>query len=207
MNSTPLRRFLRAGSITGAAVFLGEVPSLSRARAQDAHPTPHPDSAAAKAPDRARIEEVLKGLSRGRVVGQLAVSPDGKRVAWTEPAGGSEEIRVAPLDGLAKSEPVTAAAKPEQRCHEGELGWAPDSKALAFFSDCAKLGEQADLYLSRLDGKPAQRLTGLKGYVEAPAFSPDGSKVAFLYVEGATRPAGALAATKPPEIGRASCRE
>jgi dipeptidyl aminopeptidase/acylaminoacyl peptidase len=198
MNSTPLRRFLRAGSIIGAAVFLGAVLNLSRAMAQDAHPASQPGSAAAKAPDRARIEEVLRGLSRGRLVGQLAVSPDGKRLAWTEPASRGEEIRVAPLDGLAKSEPVTAAANPEQRCHEGELAWAPDSKALAFFSDCAKLGEQTDLYLSRLDGKPARRLTGLKGYVDAPAFSPDGSRVAFLYVEGATRPAGALAAMKPP---------
>jgi dipeptidyl aminopeptidase/acylaminoacyl peptidase len=198
MNSTPLRRFLRAGSIVGAAVFLGAVLNLARAVAQDAHPVPQPDSSAAQAPDRARIEEVLRGLSRGRSVGQVAVSPDGKRVAWTEPASRGAEIRVAPLDGLAKSEPVTAAAKVEQRCHEGELAWAPDSKALAFFSDCAKLGEQTDLYLSRLDGKPARRLTGLKGYVDAPAFSPDGSKVAFLYVEGATRPAGALAAMKPP---------
>jgi dipeptidyl aminopeptidase/acylaminoacyl peptidase len=198
MNSTPLRRFLRAGSIVGAAVFLGAVLNLSRAVAQDSHPAPQPDSAAAQAPDRARIEEVLRGLGRGRLVGQAAVSPDGKRLAWTEPASRGEVIRVAPLDGLAKSEPVTAAANPEQRCHEGELAWAPDSKALAFFSDCAKLGEQMDLYLSHLDGKQAARLTELKGYVDAPAFSPDGSKVAFLYVEGATRPAGALAAMKPP---------
>src|ERR1035441_9232452 len=87
MNSTPLRRFLRAGSIAGAAVFLGAVLNLSRAVAQDAHPAPHPDSTAAKAPDRARIEEVLKGLSRGRVVGQLAVSPDGKRLGWMLASG------------------------------------------------------------------------------------------------------------------------
>ena len=105
---------------------------------------------------------------------------------------------MAPLNDLKKSERVTAAAKPEQHCHEGQMAWAPDSKALAFFSDCAKPGEQSDLYLSRLDGQPARRLTELKGYVEAPAFSPDGKSVAFLYVEGATRPAGALAAMKPP---------
>jgi dipeptidyl aminopeptidase/acylaminoacyl peptidase len=131
-------------------------------------------------------------------VEQLAVSPDGKRLAWTERTGGGVEISVAPLSDLAKSARVTAAAKAEQRCQEGEIAWAPDSKVLAFFSDCARPGEQTDLYLSHLDARPAQRLTELRGYVEAPAFSPDGSKVAFLYVEGATRPAGALAAMKPP---------
>jgi dipeptidyl aminopeptidase/acylaminoacyl peptidase len=108
------------------------------------------------------------------------------------------EIRVAPFDDVSKSERVTAAAKAEQHCHEGEIAWAPDSKELAFFSDCARPGEQTDLYLAQLNGKAAKRLTDLKGYVAAPAFSPDGSAVGFLYVEGATRAAGALAAMKAP---------
>jgi dipeptidyl aminopeptidase/acylaminoacyl peptidase len=98
---------------------------------------------------------------------------------------------------MAKSDRVTAAAKPEQHCREGQMVWAPDAKALAFFSDCAKPGEQSDLYLTAMDGSPARRLTELKGYVEAPAFAPDGQSVAFLYVKGATRSAGALAAMKP----------
>lgn len=130
-------------------------------------------------------------------MGQVAVAPDGKRLAWTQYAKEGAEIRVAPLYDLKKSERVTAASKEDQHCSEGEFVWSPDAKALAFFSDCAKAGEQADLYLTRLDGSPARRLTELKGYVEAPAFSPDGTSVAFLYVESATRPAGALAAMKP----------
>ena len=131
-------------------------------------------------------------------VGQVAISPDGKRLAWIEGGRRGGEIRVAPFDDLAKSARVTAATRADQQCSEGSLSWAPDSKVLAFLSDCAAPHEQMDLYLSHLDGKPARKLTTLKGYVGAPAFAPDGKAIAFLYVEGATRPSGALAAMKPP---------
>jgi acylaminoacyl-peptidase len=147
----------------------------------------------------AHIEEILRSLSRGHYIGQVAISPDGKRLAWIGDSG----ILVAPLGNLEASQHVTAAGSSDQSCLEDELTWEPDSAALAFFSDCANPGGQSDLYLSRLDGVPALRLTALHGYVQAPAFSPDGKSVAFLYVEGATRAAGALAAMKRPsgEIG------
>jgi dipeptidyl aminopeptidase/acylaminoacyl peptidase len=106
------------------------------------------------------------------------------------------EIRVAPLDKLDKGVRFTAG-KPEQHCREGQMTWAPDSRAVAFFSDCASSSEQTDLYIQPIEGGTARRITELKGYVGAPAFSPDGQSIAFLYVEGATRPAGALAAMKP----------
>jgi dipeptidyl aminopeptidase/acylaminoacyl peptidase len=153
---------------------------------------------AQNAPDRAHIEEVMRGLNRGHGVGQVAVSPDGKQLAWIEGGRGGGQILVAPLDDLKKSQRVTAATKPDQKCGEGELAWEPDSKALAFLSDCASTSGQMDLYLSHVDGAPAKQITALKGYVHEAAFSPDGSKIAFLYVEGATRAAGALAAMKLP---------
>jgi dipeptidyl aminopeptidase/acylaminoacyl peptidase len=183
---TPNRISLRAVLLAGAALLLGAAFSLS-APAQ---------TQTSASPERATIEEMLKGLNRGHSIGQVAISPDGKRLAWIEGTKEGAEIHVAPLDELAKYERVTAAAKPDQHCREGQIAWAPDAKSLVFFSDCAKPG-QSDLYLAR-QGSPARRLTELKGYVEAPAFSPDGKSVAFLYVEGATRPAGALAAMKPP---------
>ncbi len=158
---------------------------------------PAQSASTAAEPERTHIEDTLKGLNRGTFIGAVALSPDGTRLAWT---GGSREgmqLRVAPIDDLAKSERVTAATKPDERCREGAPLWEPDSKALAFFSDCASESGQDDLYLSRLDGAPARRITQLEGYVHEPAFSPDGSKIAFLYVKGATRPAGALAAMKP----------
>jgi len=188
MFSTPLRTCLRVGLFACASLALG-LHFSSSASAQDA--------AAAKAAGRAHIDDVLKGLNRGRSVGQVAVSPDGTRLAWLQPGKDGGEIRVAALGDLTKSVRVTAAAKPDQHCREGQIVWSPDAKALAFFSDCAGTNGQTDLYVAPADGGAAKRLTTLNGYVEAPAFSPDGQSVAFLYVEGATRSAGALAAMKP----------
>ncbi len=175
--------------LASAALLLGAAISLSTSQAQTAAPALTQASASA---NRAHIEEVLKGLNRGHSIGQVAISPDGKRLAWIE----DTEIRVAPRDDLSQSERVTAAAKPEQHCRENQITWSPDAQSLVFFSDCAKPG-QSDLYLAR-QGSPARRLTELKGYVEAPSFSPDGKVIAFLFVEGATRPSGSLAAMKPP---------
>jgi dipeptidyl aminopeptidase/acylaminoacyl peptidase len=188
---------LRLGKLS-AALVLGAIFSFSCALAQPPAAQVRADASV----DRAHIAEALGGLSRGRTIAQTAISPDGRRLAWIQQMKAGVEIRVAAVADLmggkpGKSERITAGAKPEMHCEEGKIAWAPDSRSLAFFSDCTE-PEQADLYLTRLDGSPARRLTELKGYVDAPAFSPDGSRVAFLYVEGATRPAGALAAMKPP---------
>src|SRR6202453_2921933 len=155
---------IRAGFM--ACVVLVSISNFLSAAAQE----PAAAKAPSASPERTHIDDVLKGLNRGHSVGQVAVAPDGKRLAWLQPGKDGAEIRVAPLDDLAKSERVTAAAKPDQHCHEGQMVWAPDAQALAFFSDCARPGEQADLYVARMDGSPAQRLSKLNGYVEEPAF-------------------------------------
>jgi dipeptidyl aminopeptidase/acylaminoacyl peptidase len=148
----------------------------------------------------ARVEEVLRGFHHSHFIESVAISPNGKRLAWIE----NGTISVAPLDDLDKRRRVTAGVSDlvYTGCTERELAWSPDSSALAFFSDCssgaASSGSQDNLFLASLDGSPAKPLTSLHGYVHAPIFSPDGRQIAFLYVEGATRPAGALAAMKPP---------
>jgi dipeptidyl aminopeptidase/acylaminoacyl peptidase len=148
------------------------------------------------APPPAQLDEILSSQNRARTISQVAISPDAKRIAWLE-AG---QIRVAPFDNLAQSQPVIAAS-PVQSCNTTDLIWSPDSASIAFLSDCADPPDQPtqpDLFVSHLHGNPAHRLTELHGYVDAPAFSPDGKSIAFLYVEGATRPSGALAAETPP---------
>jgi len=183
----PTRTFVFVVALLTAAALAAQNASIG------AQPAP-----LAKDPDRTHIEEVLNGINHGRSVGQVAVSPDGKHLAWIEGSRAGGEIHVAAFDDLKKTDRITAASKPDQHCREGQLAWAPDSKGIAFLSDCARPGEQMDLYFSHLDGKTASRLTTLNGFVEEPAFSPDGSRIAFLFVDGATRPSGALAAMKAP---------
>jgi len=139
----------------------------------------------------------MSGVGQTRFVSQVALSPDGKRIAWTE----SGQIFVSPVDtrgDLKKSQRITAAASPDKKCGDGDPIWSPDSASIAFLSDCVGTDGQDDLYFSHLDSRPASAISTLHGYVHEPAFSPDGSKIAFLYVEGATRQAGALAAMKLP---------
>jgi dipeptidyl aminopeptidase/acylaminoacyl peptidase len=104
---------------------------------------------------------------------------------------------VAPLDNPSATHQVTACAEGKQG-QENEIAWSPDSSKLAFFSDCNNEHQQG-LYLAEPDAKtPAHRLTTFHGYADSPQWSPDGKFIGLLYVEGATRPSGALAAMKPP---------
>ncbi len=177
-----MSRFKSLSPSVIAALILS-APLLARAQTVPAQPAPSPSST--------QLDQILSSQNSVRTTNQVAISPDGKHVAWID-AG---EIRVAPFDNLALSQSLTSS---QQSCTASSFVWSPDSASIAFLSDCADPGEQSDLYLSRLDGNPALRLTELHGCVDAPAFSPDGNSIAFLYVEGATRPPGALAAETPP---------
>jgi Tol biopolymer transport system component len=151
-----------------------------------------------------RIGSVLTELSKVRTLHQTAISPDGKYLAWVvdaQPGGGPTEIELAPLSAPSATTRVTAASK-AQICEEGQIAWSPDSTTLVFLSNCQPPKEnpaQSDFFLYSAAAKSApRRLTHLHGIPEAPAFSPDGQQLGFLYVEGASRKASPLAAEKPP---------
>jgi dipeptidyl aminopeptidase/acylaminoacyl peptidase len=147
-----------------------------------------------------RIANILSELEKTRTIHQAALSPDGQTIAWVADADGATEIKVAAVGDPSRSHRLTAGNGAP--CIEQSLAWSPDSKALAFTSDCnAPAGSmsQPDVYVATAAAASVpRRLTHLHGGVTSLAFAPDGLHIACLYIEGATRPAGALAAMKPP---------
>ena len=150
------------------------------------------DSPATRPPANPKVRAILADLAKVESVGQTSLSPDGTRLAWTERERGSHgRIMISDAHGQ-NAEQLDASTD----CTASNPQWSPDSRALLFEGECGK-GDQTDLFVTSLNGKP-QQVTHLKGYVQHPAWSPDGQRIAFLYVPGATRAAGALAAMKPP---------
>jgi dipeptidyl aminopeptidase/acylaminoacyl peptidase len=66
--------------------------------------------------------------------------------------------------------------------------WSPDGLRLAFVSQLDEdwdLKLASDLYVADVDGNwEPRKLTGSDGGIDLPAWSPDGSEIAFLYTKG-----------------------
>ena len=133
-------------------------------------------------------------LERVRAVRQVALSPDGRRVAWVQEVhGGGSEIAVRTI-GDARVERISASADGTS-ARERAIAWSPDSATLAFLSDAQSHG-QLQLFVAK-PGEVARRVTDAKGQLADPRWSPDGSRIALLYVEGSTQETGALVAYAP----------
>jgi hypothetical protein len=155
-----------------------------------------------------RIDTLLTQLGKVRDVAEVALSPDGHQLAWVVETNGKPGIVLADANGQ-HAHSVGLAAKPGT-CSENGLAWAPDSRHLAFLSNCAssRMGmggnKQPDIYVldTQSQDKPTH-LSSLTGFAHALSWAPDGKTLGLLYVEGATRRASALAAAKPAtgEIG------
>src|ERR1700682_2060508 len=145
--------------------------------------------AAAAAPaKKPSVESLLTTLHSVQEYGHVAISPDGKRLAWVKKikdrkgAWKLAAVEVAEVGSSAAPARVTAAA--DGRAHdERDPVWSPDGKQIAFLSDGAKDG-QAQVWLAPASGGAARRLTTVKGQLADPRWAPDGKAGAFLYVGG-----------------------
>ena len=147
-----------------------------------------------------RLAAIHEKASTLHTPGQVAISPDGALIAYT-----IRQREGSTLHLIASSNPDPAkerliAPNGEVACSNSAPVWSPDSQTLAFTSSCTtkeqKPGQDQIFLWSRATGDVRQ-LTHLTGLFQQAAFSPSGKAIAFLFVENATRSAGALAAMTP----------
>jgi dipeptidyl aminopeptidase/acylaminoacyl peptidase len=141
---------------------------------------------------QARVSSILDGIGQAKHPGTLALSPDGHTLAMVLPTGLA--IQRLSDTGTAEGQPSTVAVCPHGAA-VSSLTWSPDSAHLAILATC---DNTPGVYLVDHGATSAHRLAELHGFAEALQYTPDGHHLAMLYVEGATRPSGALAPMKPP---------
>jgi Tol biopolymer transport system component len=102
-----------------------------------------PGSAQAPSPSKLQspLGNAIRTLFAGKTFAQVAISPDGKRVAWVEnTAEGGSAIYVSLISG-AEARRVTAGAS--GKYSEDSIAWSPDSQRLAFLSDAQTAGSRS----------------------------------------------------------------
>ena len=155
----------------------------------------------AATPRDARIGALIETLGKTKTPSSAAISPDGSKVAWAVRTQEGSQIH---LTDVANPDPakerIIGTGSSTTSCGSSEPNWSPNGEWLAFVSDCTanadKPGQDQVFVWSKKTGE-AKQLTHLTGEMDSLAWSPDGRAIGFLFVENATRSAGALAAMKP----------
>jgi dipeptidyl aminopeptidase/acylaminoacyl peptidase len=144
-----------------------------------------------------RLEKITEAMHASKSPTYVALSPDGATVAWTLRRTEGTQLHLTEVASPVKDKVLAPTAA--DCANEGPV-WSPDGATLAFTSTCTpkseKAGQEQIFLWTKSTGKFKQ-LTHLTGNIHSLAFSPDGKSIAFLFVENATRSAGALAAMKP----------
>ena len=152
---------------------------------------------------KSSIDDALNSLFAVHTFKQVAISPDGKRVAWVESLRGERHeltgnsaIYVAIL-GSSEQPRRVSAGEGNAEYAEHDISWSPDSKKLVFLSDRESSG-QLELHIADAPGHTARQLTSLTGFLASPSWSPDGKTLALLFTENAPRAVGPLEPMTPP---------
>jgi dipeptidyl aminopeptidase/acylaminoacyl peptidase len=132
----------------------------------------------------AQSMQLTEQLGKTVLYGDIALSPDGTRVAWVQSTAAttSKQTYVRGTSGSTPAAMVNIAITGERT--DFDPAWSPDSKTLAFFSAAGEK-DQRQLWTVNADGSNPKKVTHLKGYAARPRWSHNGKQIAFLYIEGA----------------------
>jgi dipeptidyl aminopeptidase/acylaminoacyl peptidase len=149
----------------------------------------------------ARIGALIETLGKTKTPTSAAISPDGTTVAWAVRLREGSQIHLTDVSNPDPAkEKIVGTGSSATNCGSSEPKWSPNGEWLAFVSDCTadaeKSGQDQVFEWSKKTGESKQ-LTHLVGMMDSLTWSPDGRTIGFLFVENATRSAGALAAMKP----------
>jgi dipeptidyl aminopeptidase/acylaminoacyl peptidase len=142
-----------------------------------------------------------RGMNALHAPGNVALSPDGATVAWTLRSRDGSTLHL--LDVAAPTADKTIDIPNATGCAYSSPIWSSDGATLAFLGACAAeskdptVPRQSQIYLWSKSSGDVKQLTHVTGDINQPTWSPDGKSIAFLFVENATRTAGALDAMKP----------
>ena len=152
-------------------------------------------------PKDPRIGSLIETLGQTKTPTAVAISPDGTTVAWSVRTHEGTRIHLSDVANPAPSTDKTVGPTlGATDCSSLDPKWSPNGDSLAFVSDCAtktdQSGQDQVFVWSKTTGESKQ-LTHVVGGIDSLAWSRDGKSIGFLFVENATRSAGALAAMKP----------
>jgi dipeptidyl aminopeptidase/acylaminoacyl peptidase len=155
----------------------------------------------------AHIAQIMQRLRDVQRFDAVAVAPNGRTVAWAVTKKGPESSanhgkpgQILQMADVAGSRVRTVTiAQSVKSCRYSDLSWSPDSRTLAFLSNCdhgAAGDDQFDVYEVTAEDTAARRISHMHGLVQQLAWTPNGSELSFLYVAGDVHPVSAVSATK-----------
>ena len=136
---------------------------------------------------QSKAAAIVDSLPHAKHIDQVAISPDGSQVAYIVDG----ELSVATLaDGSARR--IAADQKPAAR----DVTWSA-GRRIAWLADLEGGAPAAQVWTASSDGSGLEKLADLKGFAQSTRFSPDGSRVAVLFIQDMPRVAGPLQPMTP----------
>ncbi len=135
-----------------------------------------------------RAAVVVDSMPHAKMIEEAVISPDGSRVAYV--IGGK-------LNLLSLADNATQSIAVDGKLELRDPAWSPDSKQLAFLADLPGDAPSAQLWTASVDGGTLVKRADLKGNADSPTYSPDGAKIALLFLEGMPRKSGPLQPMTP----------